>query len=47
MKKALLPQSLWILKRIREYYVLFNANIFDSLDEMDKFPEKYNESKLK
>ena len=47
MRKGLLPQSLWILKSIREYYVPFNANIFDNLDEMDKFLEKYNESKLK
>lgn len=37
MKKWLLLQMLWILKRIREYYALLNANIFDNLDEMDIF----------
>lgn len=47
MKNELLSEILWTLKRIREYYALLYANIFDNLDEVDTFLEKYKESKLK
>lgn len=46
MKKGL-SEILWTLKRIGEYYALLYANIFDNLYEMDKFLERYKESKLK
>lgn len=47
MKKELLPEILWILKRIREYYILLYANIVDNLDNMDTFLKRYKESRLK
>lgn len=35
-----------IIKMIREYAVKFFANNFDNLDEIDKFLERYNLTKL-
>lgn len=37
MKKELLSEILWTLKRIREYYAPLYANIFDNLDDTEKF----------